>query len=118
MKVIDFVVSEQDVEQYSIVSGDFNPIHLDVSVAHHHGFPNKIAHGLLTMAKIWSQVSREFLSPQEMPLQYDLAFLAPVLVGAKVTLEVIQKDSEIRIIGKCAGKTVVKGVIILKTIGK
>jgi 3-hydroxybutyryl-CoA dehydratase len=114
LKTINFLVTEQDVGAYANISGDFNPIHLDEKQAQQQGFSTKIAHGMLTMAKIWSVLSNELLSPRMFPAQYDISFLNPVYVGDQVTLQVTKKENKIQLEGKSSDKTIVKGTILLQ----
>jgi 3-hydroxybutyryl-CoA dehydratase len=108
LKIIHFDVSEKDIEGYGALSGDFNPIHFDHEYAAAHGFENKIAHGMLTMAKVWGVVSNELrLGP--LPVQFSLSFQSPVYAGSQVELTIIEKEQTISIIGQSEGATVVKG---------
>ncbi len=81
MKKIQFEVTEKDIEGYAGLSGDFNPIHLDQEYAVTHGFENKIAHGMLTMAKVWGMITNE-LESVLLPTEYQLTFQSPVYVGS------------------------------------
>ena len=112
MKKIQFEVTEKDIEGYAGLSGDFNPIHLDREYAAAHGFAEKIAHGMLTMAKVWGMMANEFESVL-FPAEYELTFQSPVYVGAQVELTIIEKENALIISGKSEGETVVKGKIIL-----
>lgn len=112
MKIIPFTVTEKDIEDYAALSGDVNPIHLDREYALAHGFADKMAHGMLTMAKIWGVVSNE-LAPGELPVQYSLSFQSPVYAGSHVVLEMTEKENTIFITGKSRETTVVKGTIKL-----
>lgn len=115
MTILHFQVTEHDIEQYAIVSGDRNPIHLNEKIAKQHGFATTIAHGMLTMAKIWSVISQDFLTPRSIPHQYDVAFLLPVHAGDFIILEVTQNGQEVIFNGTCKDQNVVKGTILLKS---
>lgn len=115
LKTYNFLVTEQDVEAYATISGDYNPIHFDEKHAQQHGYATKIAHGMLTMAKIWSILSNELLSPQMLLSQYDMSFLNPVCVGDQVSLQVTKIENKIQIEGKSSNKVVVKGTILLQS---
>ena len=67
MIVIQLSITQQDIENYAEVSGDYNPIHLDEEIAKNHGFSGTIAHGILTMGKVWSKVSSSMLTPTDFP---------------------------------------------------
>ena len=113
MKIITFQITEKDVDQYADISGDYNPIHLDIKSAKQQGFTNKIAHGMLTVAKVLSELSNEILNPQEFFSQYEFTFIAPVSIEDQVTLSVKQAENTIRVEGKCKEKIVVKGCLML-----
>jgi 3-hydroxybutyryl-CoA dehydratase len=113
MKIITFQITENDVDQYAVISGDYNPIHLDIEAAKQKGFTNKIAHGMLTVAKVLSEVSNEILNPQEFFPQYEFTFIAPVYIGDLVTITIKQTEQNIKVEGKCKEKIVVKGCLML-----
>jgi 3-hydroxybutyryl-CoA dehydratase len=71
MKKLAFKITEEEVEQYAVVSGDNNPIHLDIEAANQQGFSNKIVHGILTAAKVLRLVSNEILTVQEWVCQHE-----------------------------------------------
>lgn len=112
MKKTQFEVTEKDIEGYAGLSGDFNPIHLDRKFAAGHGFSDKIAHGMLTMAKVWGVIANE-LGSVLLPAEYQLTFQSPVYVGAQVELTFIEKENAIIITGQSQGVTVIKGSIVL-----
>jgi 3-hydroxybutyryl-CoA dehydratase len=113
MNAITYQITEEDVEQYAVISGDSNPIHLDKEAAKQQGFMNKIAHGMLTVARVLSVLSNEILTPHEVLSQYEFTFIAPVYVGDLVTLTIKQAEHNIRVEGKCREKIVVKGCLIV-----
>ncbi|MBY0121433.1 MaoC/PaaZ C-terminal domain-containing protein [Bacillus sp. S/N-304-OC-R1] len=113
MKSVTFKITQQDIEQYALLSGDFNPIHLDKEAANSHGFPDKIAHGMMTMAKVWSVISQEATLSHSVPLIYDMTFSAPVYINDEVTITFMEQYPTLRYEGKCKSKIVAKGKIIL-----
>jgi 3-hydroxybutyryl-CoA dehydratase len=113
MNMITFQITEKDVEQYAVISGDYNPIHLDIEAAKQQGFTNKIAHGMLTVAKVLSVLSNDSLIPQGLLSQYEFTFISPVYVGDLVSLTIKQAENKIRVEGKCGEKIVVKGCLIV-----
>jgi len=114
MNMITFQITENDVKQYAAISGDYNPIHLDIEAAKKQGFTNKIAHGMLTVAKVLSELSNEILNPQECFSQYEFTFIAPVYIGDRVTITIKQTEHSIRVEGKCKEKLVVKGYLMIR----
>ncbi|WP_318502495.1 MaoC/PaaZ C-terminal domain-containing protein [Bacillus sp. T3] len=114
MKTIGFIITEVDIEGYANISGDYNPVHLDSNYARDHGYQDKIAHGMLSMGKVWSVLSCHLLTDSAWPEKYELKFLAPVFVGDIVTLNVEKNDEMILLNGLCSGKPILKGKIMLK----
>jgi 3-hydroxybutyryl-CoA dehydratase len=113
MKKLAFKITEEEVEQYAVVSGDDNPIHLDIEAAKQQGFSNKIVHGMLTAAKVLSTISNEILTPQEWVCQHEFTFTSPVYLRDQITLTIKQMEHKIRVEGKCGEKIVIKGWLIV-----
>ncbi|WP_110928109.1 MaoC/PaaZ C-terminal domain-containing protein [Bacillus massiliglaciei] len=109
MKKLAFKITEEEVEQYAVVLGDNNPIHLDIETAKQQGFSNKIVHGMLTAAKVLMMVSNEILTPQERVCQHEFTFTSPVYLEVQITLTIKQMEHKIRVEGKCGEKVVIKG---------
>ena len=108
-----FLITEQDIQQYAEISGDDNPIHLDEGLAKHHGFSGKVAHGMLTMVSVWRILSIHLLTSTDFPNDYELDFHTPVYAGDMVILQVKHTANRLRIEGHCKGKLVVKGWMII-----
>ena len=51
----EFSISNEDIRIFSEITGDKNPIHLNVNYAKKSGFMGPIAHGLLT-SSIFSRI--------------------------------------------------------------
>lgn len=113
MKRLAFKIIEEEVEQYAVVSGDNNPIHLDIETAKQQGLSNKIVHGMLVAAKVLRMISGEILTPQEWVCQHDFTFTSPVYLGDQITLTIKQIEHKIRVEGKCGEKVVIKGWLIV-----
>lgn len=114
MKNLSFFITQEDIKQYAQISNDYNPIHLDVKLAKSHGFPNTIAHGMLTMAKSWSVISDKILCSADFPESYNLEFPSPVYANDVIALQVEQTGNLMNIIGRCNDLVVIKGFFLLK----
>lgn len=114
MNTFQFVLYEENIERYAQLSGDFNPIHLDLKTAQDQGFSNKVAHGMLSMAKIWAVISSNYPPSQLLPKQFSLTFSAPVYVGQKVILTIDKSNNKYLIEGRCENNLVLKGQIVLR----
>ncbi|WP_217697241.1 MaoC family dehydratase [Virgibacillus siamensis] len=84
-KTIETTLTAEMVEHYAVVSGDDNPIHLSKRAASQAGFPNKVAHGMLTMA-ISTQLVSPLLGKTWMIQSVASTFLSPVYVNDQLTI--------------------------------
>ena len=79
------VVTDELVRAFAVVSGDYNPIHLDEEFAKTTRFGRRIAHGMLTGAFISAVLGYEFAEKKIVYLSQTLKFTAPVYIGDTVT---------------------------------
>ncbi len=81
---LDYRVSDADVQKFAEISGDFNPAHFDEEYAKGTVFKNRIAHGMVSLAKfsgifgmdmpglgaIWGGQNVKFLAPVQLNETY------------------------------------------------
>jgi 3-hydroxybutyryl-CoA dehydratase len=93
-------VEETDIQMFSAVSGDVNPVHLDEEFAASTMFGGRIAHGMLTGAVISAALAMELPGPGCIYLGQTLRFSRPVKIGDRITvnLEVTAKRDDKKII--------------------
>lgn len=93
-------VEEQDIQMFSAVSGDVNPVHLDEEFAAGTVFGGRIAHGMLTGAVISAALAMELPGPGTIYLGQTLRFTRPVKIGDQITahLEVTDKRDDRKVI--------------------
>ncbi len=77
-------VTETDLRNFSGVSGDTNPMHLNEEYARHTPFKGCIVHGLLSASLISAVVGTKLPGPGCIYMSQTLRFLAPVRVGDTV----------------------------------
>lgn len=78
------IFSQQDINQFAEISGDNNPIHIDVEFAANSKFGKTIAHGMLVYAVISKYLSKQF--PLSIQISNSLSFLSPVYVEEELIL--------------------------------
>ncbi|KAF5389975.1 hypothetical protein D9757_013855 [Collybiopsis confluens] len=89
-------------EPYSMISGDFNPIHINPYFSCYAGLPGTITHGLWSSAATRKYVENVVAKGHpERVLAYDVSFVGMVLPGEELTVN-------IRHIGMRDGNIVVK----------
>ena len=85
-------VTETDIVQYSQVSGDDNPLHVNEEFAKQTIFKGRIAHGMLTCGHISAVLGTKLPGPGCAYLNQNLNFRAPVRIGDMVQTRVTIKD--------------------------
>jgi 3-hydroxybutyryl-CoA dehydratase len=88
--------SDKDVELFSKLSGDINPIHLDEKYAKNTVFGSRIVHGSLA-SSIFSSIFANILpGPGCIYLKSNLIFLKPIYLDEKVEfkVEIIEVNNE------------------------
>lgn len=79
-----YTVTDEDVQKFAEISGDFNPAHFNEAYASKTIFKNRIAHGMISVAKfsgifgmdmpglgaIWGAQSVKFLAPVQLGQPY------------------------------------------------
>lgn len=114
---IEHEVSEQDIQDFARVSGDYNPLHMDEEYAKTTAFGGRIAHGALTASYISAILGNDLPGPGAVFTDLELKFRRPVRIGDKVTAvaevqEKIERGNRVVLAVKCEvdGKAVVKGI--------
>jgi phosphate acetyltransferase len=82
------LISLQDIELFSFISGDINPAHLDPEYAATDMFHHIISQGVLTAGLISAVLGTKLPGPGTIYLGQDLQFRAPVSPGDTITATV------------------------------
>lgn len=92
-------VEERDIQLFAEVSGDRNPVHLDVEFAATTIFKERIAHGMFSGALISAAIACELPGPGTIYLGQSLRFSRPVKLGdrLRVELEILEKLPKFRV---------------------
>jgi acyl dehydratase len=78
-------VRPEDIEAFTAISGDRNPIHYDAELAAATPFGGIVVQGGVTSALLNALVAEDLPGPGTVFLQLDLRFLAPVRPGDVIT---------------------------------
>lgn len=81
-------VTEADVVLFAGVTGDLNPVHVDVEFAKNTMFKQRIAHGMLSAGFISTVFGTRLPGPGCIYVSQSVRFRAPVFIGATVTATV------------------------------
>lgn len=113
------VYLEGDVVLFSEISGDCNPVHMDIEYASKTIFGRRIVHGLLVGSQISSCISQ---IKGAIYMTQTLDFKAPVFIGDKITCAAIVDliaEGKVYLTTVCVNqfkKTVIEGKAIIKII--
>ena len=81
-------VSSSDINDFSKITGDYNPVHINERFAEKTIFKKTIAHGFLTASFISSVIGTKLPGPGCIYLKQSLKFLAPVYPGDNIKVNV------------------------------
>jgi len=85
-------LSERDIELFAVMSGDFNPAHLDAAYAKDSAFGGVIGHGMWTGALISALLGTTLPGPGTIYLNQNIDFKKPVHPGETVRVSVTVKE--------------------------
>lgn len=114
--------SKADVQQFALLTGDFNPLHLDDEYARQTRFGACIVHGMLHAGLISAVLATVLPGPGTIYLRQELIFLAPIFVNESVTasveiLEVRPDEKRVRLRTCCTkenGELAINGEALVK----
>ncbi len=90
-------VSEEDINLFSKITGDNNPVHIDEEFAKRTIFKKRIAHGFLSGSLISTVIATKLPGPGSIYLKQNLKFLAPVFIGSTVTAKVTVEEIKLEL---------------------
>ncbi len=90
-----FKITEDIVNNFAIISQDFNPIHLDEEYAKKSIFQKKITHGMLLGSYISGLIANEYPGKGSIYLEQSLSFKNPCFIGdeVEVIVELIYQEN-------------------------
>jgi 3-hydroxybutyryl-CoA dehydratase len=97
MEVIDQIhISKQLVESFALLTGDYNPIHLDSEYASNSRFGKPIAHGMLLSSFFSKIIASNYPGVGSIYLSQDIKFIKPCYVGdtIKVVIKLLNKTQK------------------------
>ena len=77
----------KDIENFSKLSGDYNPIHNDLKFSLNYGFNNTLVHGNLTCVQLSRMIGMSFPGNGTLILEQNLSFPNPVYPNDYINFE-------------------------------
>jgi len=108
------VVQAEDIERFTEISGDRNPLHYDEQAARSTPFGGLVVQGGVTSAILNAVVAEELPGPGTVFMQVNWSFKAPVRPGDTITGEVeVTKVREDKPITELITRVLVDGNVVL-----
>jgi len=89
-------VTEDDLDMFAKVSGDYNPVHMDEEFARKTPFRGRIAHGALVASYISGVLGNQLPGPGAIFLGLNMRFFLPTRIGDEVTTRVAVKSVDLK----------------------
>ena len=85
-------VTQESVESFARLTGDYNPLHFDASFAARTKFGRLVAQGGITTGLLHALVAMDMPGPGTVFLSQDWKFTAPVFIGDTITATAVVKS--------------------------
>ena len=82
-------ITENDINEFSKITGDNNPVHLNENFAQHTIFKKRIAHGFLSASLISTVIATKLPGPGSIYINQSLKFLAPVFIDEEISVKIV-----------------------------
>jgi len=110
---------QSDFDNFAVLSGDDNPIHVDPAFSAATRFGQTVAHGMLLYGHLCGLLSQHY--PEAVQLDQDFVFPSPTFTGQEMTfraevIEIIMSQEQARLatsITNPAGEVVCHGQTLL-----
>lgn len=89
MKEFSVLITEEIVRDFARISGDYNPLHMDIEYANTTKFNNRIVHGMLLSSFFSRLIGMHLPGKKALYLLQNLRFKNPAYIGD--TIKVIGK---------------------------
>jgi acyl dehydratase len=93
------VIDAAALAAFAALSYDDNALHMSDEFAREHGFPGRVAHGMLSLATISRLIGTQLPGPGALWISQEFQFVTPVYVGntiaAKVTVQSVSSAARI-----------------------
>lgn len=109
------------IDDFAMLSGDKNPLHMDETYAKEHGFNGRVVHGFLLGAQVSGLIGMVVPGRRCLLMEEKLAFPGPVYVGDEVifriSVEEVHHDLSLvllKVTARKAEQTVMRGRVTCK----
>lgn len=79
-------ISEEMVEDFARLSGDYNPVHMDEEFCRQHKLGHRIVHGMLVLSMVSKMIGMCLPGPGSVWLSQSFDFIRPARIGDQLTV--------------------------------
>ncbi|QWV95957.1 SDR family oxidoreductase [Geomonas nitrogeniifigens] len=83
---VEMIVSAELIDAFAALSGDDNELHMSDAAARRYGFPQRVCHGVLSLAFISTLIGKKLPGAGALWRSLKVEWLRPVFPGDKVTI--------------------------------
>ena len=99
-------ITDNDILQFSKLTGDNNPVHINNEFAEKTIFKKRIAHGFLSASFISTVIATQLPGPGSIYLKQSLKFLAPVYIDEEILVnisitEINKERGRVKLLTEC-----------------
>lgn len=113
----EVIITEEMVKQFAVLSGDFNPLHMDDNYAKNTRFKKRLVHGMLLSAFFSRLVGMHLPGKYSLYIMQNLKFKNPAFIGdtLKIKGKIISISEKLKlftletIILNSTGQTIIEG---------
>ena len=94
------MITEKTVSDFSIISGDFNPLHMDENYAAKTKFKKRVCHGMLLSSFLSRLIGMYLPGKNALYFSQTVNFVSPAFINDSITVkgEIIDKSDATKII--------------------
>ena len=96
----EWIPTPEDIKEYAKLSGDYNPIHINLQAVNKLGYKNLIVHGNLTCSVISKVIGMNFPGEGSLILEQSISFHNPIFPydSIKFDFSVVSVNYELNIL--------------------
>ena len=95
-------VTEELVNKFAVLTGDYNPLHMSEDFASQTVFGSRVAHGMIAGSFVSTLIGMHLPGPGALWLSQDFKFLAPVRIG-----------DQLKLLAQVSAKSEMQGIVTL-----
>ena len=83
----DIEITEERVQAFAELSGDFNPLHMDESFAKRVSFEKRVVHGMLLISFVSRLIGMHLPGQNSLILSQNFNYIKPAFIGDKIKVK-------------------------------